>query len=169
MPITIKKRNPISHTMKVAAITIAVFAVVAIMSKLIRDSKPETISNQTSLQTILSEHSALLIPTVKLNILNDAKESDWSKSLSEKIGGKTEVTVKNGRVDVVTDKYAIEVDYLHKWKEGIGQALYYGSQTGLIPVLALISKDTFDQELLNRIESLCTSKGVKVILLVNNS
>ena len=46
-----------------------------------------------------------------------------------------------GRVDVLTDTQAIELDWLkgNKFHEGIGQALHYGDVTGQQPVLALIS------------------------------
>ena len=30
---------------------------------------------------------------------------------------------KNGRVDIVTDEYAIEVEWANNWKHSIGQAL----------------------------------------------
>ena len=34
------------------------------------------------------------------------------------------------RVDCLTDKYAIEVDFAKKWAESIGQSLYYAEITG---------------------------------------
>jgi len=49
-----------------------------------------------------------------------------------------EVTVKNGRIDCVTDRYAIEVDFANKWKECISQGRWYGLQTGKISGCALI-------------------------------
>lgn len=165
MTIEIKKKNPISHSIKVAVLTISVFIIAALVSKIIRQSESDHIQSKISLQNILSTESTKTIPTIYLDVINKEKESSWSNAFSEIIGGKTEVKVKNGRVDIITDKFAIEVDFLHKWKEGLGQALYYGSQTDLIPVLALISKEAMDSELLETINSFCKSKGVEVILL----
>lgn len=45
------------------------------------------------------------------------------------------------RVDLLGE-YAIEVDWAKsKWKEGIGQALYYSATTGRAPGLILLTKD----------------------------
>ena len=43
---------------------------------------------------------------------------------------KMEVPVKYGRIDLLTDDYAIEVDSLEKFHEAIGQALHYAKETG---------------------------------------
>ena len=40
---------------------------------------------------------------------------------------------KNGRVDIVTDEYAIEVEWANNWKHSIGQALWYSIQTNKKP------------------------------------
>jgi len=44
----------------------------------------------------------------------------------------------NGRIDLLTEDFAIEVDFIQKWHEGIGQALHYASATGKRPALALV-------------------------------
>jgi hypothetical protein len=46
---------------------------------------------------------------------------------------KMEVPVKYGRIDLLTDDYAIEVDSLEKFHEAIGQALHYEYETGKKP------------------------------------
>jgi len=43
---------------------------------------------------------------------------------------KTEVSVANGRVDIVGRNYASEVEFADKWKNAIGQSLWYSMQTG---------------------------------------
>ena len=63
-------------------------------------------------------------------------------------------------------QYAIEVDVLSKWKEGLGQASHYGDVADAIPVLAVIAPEGSDGRLLDHIEKLCTSKGVKLIRLL---
>ena len=45
------------------------------------------------------------------------------------------------RVDILTDSYAIEVDWSHKWKESIGQAMWYASVTNKKPGICLLCKN----------------------------
>lgn len=42
------------------------------------------------------------------------------------------------RVDCLTDKLAVEIDFASKWHECIGQALYYAKKTNRIPACVLI-------------------------------
>lgn len=52
--------------------------------------------------------------------------------------GTMEVPVPDGRVDVLTRDHAIEVEFSSKWKEAIGQALWYALQTGRAAGIVLI-------------------------------
>jgi hypothetical protein len=89
----------------------------------------------------------------------------WVKSLQ---GERLQTHVVAGRVDVLTDTQAIELDWLkgNKFHEGIGQALHYGDVTGQQPVLALISAhyDIFgaEQQKLEYVSGLCAAHGVEV-------
>ena len=66
-------------------------------------------------------------------------ERDYSVMFCNHLGGKLEVSLSDrGRVDCVTEKEAIELDFSDKWAEGIGQALYYGMMTSKSPTVALI-------------------------------
>jgi len=56
----------------------------------------------------------------------------------------TEVSVKNGRVDLVTYTRAYEVERASKWKHSIGQALWYALQTNKEPGIILIVEDEQD-------------------------
>ncbi len=67
-----------------------------------------------------------------------ASEAEYIRLIQEHLGGQIEVLVTDGRVDVQTDTYAIEVEFAHKWKQAIGQALYYGMETNLQPGIVLI-------------------------------
>lgn len=82
---------------------------------------------------------------IELEVPGGANEAAWRDALAEKLDGATEWTVKHGRVDVVTGVYAIEVDWLRKHDEGYGQALRYGVETGLKPVVALIVGEMDDK------------------------
>lgn len=53
--------------------------------------------------------------------------------------GITEYRLNDGtRVDCLTDKLAVEVDFAPKWHECIGQALYYAQKTRRVPACVLI-------------------------------
>lgn len=53
------------------------------------------------------------------------KESYYRDFFADTIKGKTEVVLNDkSRVDIVTDSFAIEVDFAEKWAESIGQTLY---------------------------------------------
>jgi len=56
-------------------------------------------------------------------------EAEYSDRINLYFKGQREVTVPSGRVDILTEKYAIEVERASKWKNAIGQALWYGLQT----------------------------------------
>lgn len=45
------------------------------------------------------------------------------------------------RVDCLTDTHAIEVEFAPKWKEAIGQALFFGIKTKRKPGILIISEN----------------------------
>ena len=45
------------------------------------------------------------------------------------------------RVDCLTEKYAIEVDFASKWAESIGQSLHYAAMTGKEPGIIIIMEN----------------------------
>lgn len=57
-------------------------------------------------------------------------EKWYQEKVATEMKGRMEARVENGRVDVLTDQYAIEVEFAAKWKNAIGQALWYALQTG---------------------------------------
>jgi len=69
-------------------------------------------------------------------------EVEWSAYLAEGLGGPTEVRLfDDSRVDILTETYAIEVDWAKKWPEAIGQSQYYGIITGKEPGVLILTKD----------------------------
>jgi len=75
-----------------------------------------------------------------------------------------EVPVKYGRIDLLTFDYAIEVDAIDKFHEGIGQALHYARETGRKPALAIYINDPTEHDLakLKYVKSLCKLLRIKV-------
>lgn len=78
------------------------------------------------------------VTVIDLDVAEGSYERAWVAALGKYLQGETEVVLPLGRADVVTDEWAIEVDRPHKWKEGLGQALYYGRATGRVPVVAFM-------------------------------
>ena len=75
-----------------------------------------------------------------------------------------EVPVKYGRIDLLTDDFAIEVDRLEKFHETIGQALHYAKETGKKPAIAIFILDQKygDKEKLKYVIWLCNYYNIKV-------
>ncbi|MCP3924305.1 MAG: hypothetical protein GY714_17150 [Desulfobacterales bacterium] len=94
-------------------------------------------------------------------------ERDFQKAFNDIYfdgDGKLEVSVKYGRVDILTDDFAIEVDRLEKFHEGIGQSLHYAEETGKKPGLAIfiINPGKKDLKKLNYVKKLCGRYKIKV-------
>ncbi len=165
MTIVIDRKNPFTHSIKVALGTIAIFVAVGLLGRFLKSANQKIEPSQESIGQVLAVSNASLVPSIQLRVSRDSHESSWITALAGLTGGQEEVSVDFGRADVITDNYAVEVDFLRKWKEGLGQAQHYADVTDLIPVLALIALDPLDEKLLEQIDGLCTKKGVKVILL----
>jgi len=100
------------------------------------------------------------------------RESAWRDALTSRLKGKAEVSIEGGRIDVLTDTQAIEVDWPHKWHEGLGQALHYADATGKQGVVALISysqdPDNLKEKSIQRfkmVENLCQKNGIELMIL----
>ena len=96
-----------------------------------------------------------------------ASEKEWQEAWNDAYAhGKLEIYIDFGRIDILTDEYAIEVDHVYKFHEGIGQALHYAYDTGNKPGLALFidgKRDT--KEKFNYAKKLANSLGIKVWLM----
>lgn len=71
------------------------------------------------------------------------------------------------RVDCLTDKYAIEFDFAHKWAEAIGQSLHYARMTGRAPAIYIITESESDYKYLSRLLPLCERLNIKVFMVSN--
>ncbi len=107
---------------------------------------------------------------------SNVKESAWRDALAQRLNGQTEVCIDGGRIDVLTDTLAIEVDFPHKWHEGLGQALHYADATGKQGAVALIAYSQYGENLRGRslkrfqmAEALYKKSGIKLLVLFPNS
>jgi hypothetical protein len=149
MPIEFKTSS-VSATYLKTAILVGVGAVsIALLARWLPSSKPEQPSDGGSQAVFVQASSnggaatttsslSLLLPTIEIPLSASANESLFITALAERINGKPEVSIDGGRVDIVTDRYAIEVDFLQKWKEGIGQSQFYSNKTKKLPALFLV-------------------------------
>lgn len=100
-------------------------------------------------------------------------EPAWSKYIAALIGGVAEYrTIDNSRCDVLTDQFAIEVEWVKKWKESIGQSLLYSILTGRRPkVILLMRGHDHEQLYLDRCRMVCQEAGIDIETLstVNRS
>ena len=174
-------RVDIHPTTKTAAIVAGIGLAIVLMvfgaKQLFESPSAPDVSREhtpfTTTGTILSFESstAPLVPIVELTIADAARESSWSQALAAVLGASTEVSVEGGRVDVLADCYAIEVDRLDKWHEAIGQAAHYGLKSNRTPVAALmIPSDLWPlnattRDKLQLIDETCTRQGIKLVLL----
>lgn len=112
-----------------------------------------------------------LVPALVLCVPDGANEATWTESLVASIGGRREVVIPNGRIDVVTEAFAMEVDFMNKWHEGIGQALHYASATGKRAALALIVRHSdwplsADRlSLLREIDRLAAEQKIRLVVM----
>jgi hypothetical protein len=82
-------------------------------------------------------------------------EKDYTANLNQFFNGKREVEIYGGRIDILTDKYAIEVERASKWKNAIGQSLWYSQHEKTQPGIILIMESAADYKYLCIFRSVC--------------
>ncbi|MBC6993929.1 hypothetical protein QWY85_09990 [Neolewinella lacunae] len=87
-------------------------------------------------------------------------EADYIKALGQHLQGQTEHAVENGRVDILTATHAIEVEWATKWKNSIGQALWYSLQTNKKAGIILLLKEPKDYAQVIRLGSTLRYAGL---------
>ena len=124
------------------------------------------------LSLIGSSQNAAAWTSYHFDLSSGLRESAWRDALTSHLNGKAEVSIEGGRIDVLTDTKAIEVDWPHKWHEGLGQALHYADATGKQGVVALISysqdPDNLKEKSRQRfemVERLCRKNGIELMIL----
>lgn len=107
----------------------------------------------------------LFVPCIIIPFFLYANEKDYQATLCSQLGGIMEYRLQDGsRVDCLTDEYSIEVDFSKKWKEAVGQALYYGIETNRQPAIAVITNGK-DDNYLKRLESVSTKYNIKIFYI----
>tara|TARA_R110000824_G_scaffold323606_1_gene510536 strand:+ start:284 stop:676 length:393 start_codon:yes stop_codon:yes gene_type:complete len=90
------------------------------------------------------------------------RETEWSKWLAIKMGGKAEArTFCGARCDVLTDTHAWEVEWMKKYNEAPGQAILYAALFNKKPGIILLSKgEDRDSIYYLRCAVVCKSAGI---------
>ena len=98
------------------------------------------------------------------------KEEVYQNLFAKAINGQTEYVLKdNSRVDIVTDTYAIEVDFAHKWAEAIGQSLYYAESLDKKPGILLVVNGKQQNRYIFRLLTVTRKYGITVWILDYNT
>lgn len=89
-----------------------------------------------------------------------------SSEHSKLLIGKERRLWDNTRVDILTDKWAVEVDWVEKWAEAIGQSLWYSCVTGKKAGICLLCKDIQNQfNLIYRCHTICSNYNIDIWLV----
>lgn len=107
----------------------------------------------------------LLISTC-LYSKNIHKEKEYQKLFCEAANGQIEYVLSDKtRVDCLTKKYAVEVDFGRKAFESIGQSLHYAMMTNKKPAILLIIENKKDKRYAKRIKPLAKRYNIKLVEL----
>jgi len=126
---------------------------------------------------VLLSYIYMLMPTYSSQIepiLDEAvviKERGWAEVIAKEFkDANVEVTLYNKtRVDILTPRLAIEVDWAEKFCEGYGQAKYYGKVTNRRPLLILLKDDEEDIKYVDRAVALCDDIRLLVYNVTNKT
>lgn len=86
------------------------------------------------------------------------------------MNGRVEVTLDDQtRVDVLTDTFAIEVDFAEKWSQSVGQSLYYAEKLNKKPGILLVINGVFDDKYVKRLMTVAYKHGITVWIMDYNN
>jgi len=85
--------------------------------------------------------------------ISNYSEKEIANYIQSLIGGEREVTVNSGRIDLVHNSVAFEIEWANKWKESIGQSLWYAQQSNNEPGIILIMRNEKDYKYLIQLNS----------------
>lgn len=128
-----------------------------------RVTREQTFGYAAFLALLVAFYSMLTMVTVADKPVKH-NELYWCGVLAKKYHAEQEVRLEGGaRCDLVTDKYAIEVDWAHKKFEAIGQSLFYGMKLKKSPAIILLIRDREkDQESVDDCQMVCDKYGIKL-------
>lgn len=91
-------------------------------------------------------------------------EPYYSAIIARATRGQAEYRLADGRrVDVLTERWAIEVEWAHKWPEAIGQATSYALATGRSPCVYLLYTGPEDDRDYALCREVCLEYGIRLV------
>jgi len=110
---------------------------------------------------ILSLSSTFCIGQIK-----NYSESQLADYIQTLLGGEREYSFNGGRVDLVVDSLAIEIEWAKNWQESIGQSLWYSLNTNKKPAIILLMNDENDYKYYLRLNTTLEYVGLQKELKV---
>jgi len=94
------------------------------------------------------------------------RESYYQKKFAGIMNGKMEVVLDDlARVDIVTDTFAIEVDFAEKWSQSVGQSLYYANKLNKKAGILLIINSRTDDRYVKRLMTVAYKHNITVWII----
>lgn len=105
---------------------------------------------------------AAAVASIMLVAVSAADERSETARIAEQYGFAAEQVMPDGtRCDLVSDRYAIEVEWASKWKEAPGQATLYAIWTGKQPAIVLLTEGGDEDKVhLLRCRLVCERLGI---------
>ena len=107
---------------------------------------------------------------LSVSLYSQQKEKFYEAVFAKDINGSRQVVLSDKtRVDIVTDTFAIEVDFADKWAESVGQSLYYGYVLDKKPGVLLVVNGKEDNNFINRLMVIAMKKDITVWIMDYNT
>jgi hypothetical protein len=112
----------------------------------------------------------MIISTLAQSQIIRKRESYYQEKFATIMKGQKEVTLDDQtRVDVLTDTFAIEVDFAEKWSQSVGQTLYYSEKLNKKAGILLVVNGMFDDRYVKRLMSVAYKHNITVWIMDYNN
>lgn len=151
-----QNRDPRSLFRVVAIGVSGVAAGIGLAAGIAAELNPRTVTHEPAADPVV-----FLPPAIGLT------EREHCERLAAKYEAEVEVRLHDGsRVDLLTDEFAIEVDFARKHYEGASQAIFYSQMTGKRPALLLliVKGEPLQEKALWRSRVVCARCGIRLFV-----
>jgi hypothetical protein len=114
----------------------------------------------------------LILLLVSLTAFSQKQHEKFYQNIAaERMHGRTEVVLDDRtRADIVTDTFAIEVEFAHKWAESIGQSLHYAHKLHKKAGIVLITDGRKDDRFVQILMPDAVELGITVwVIFINDN
>lgn len=114
---------------------------------------------------VLEEVENLIQPEKEL-VKRPITENEHTTYICSQTGWQSQYRTPDGSyVDIMFETHAIEVDFINKWQEAIGQALFYSISTGRKPgILLLVKNMQEERRFYLRALAVCAKYDIQILL-----